>query len=160
MTRVSLLRWHRSHPDSLLNAAALLAMLSTSVGGRDWQLPAGWSSLVVVLSWLPLTVRSSWPLPVFAGVLVVDTVHVAIAGHALVEADAATVEELVSPDCQIVGSKGYLISREQWIQVRRGGHGYEQLRVGRSRARLRARSRRGRQLLSMYKVPAAAAAAY
>ena len=37
---------------------------------------------MVVLSWLPLTVRASWPLPVLAAVLTADTVHIALAGHA------------------------------------------------------------------------------
>jgi signal transduction histidine kinase len=45
-------------------------------------LPAGWAAVVVVLSWLPLTVRTSWPLPVLAAVLTADTAHIALAGHA------------------------------------------------------------------------------
>ena len=71
-----------SRPDWLLTAAALVIMLSTSVAGDSWQLPAGWAAVVVVLSWLPLTVRASWPLPVLAAVLAADTVHIALAGHA------------------------------------------------------------------------------
>ena len=46
---------------------------------------------------------------------------------ALVSADKETLERLVAPDCQIVGPKGYMISREQWIKVRRGGYDYEQV---------------------------------
>ena len=87
MTRAAMagaarLRRYCSRPDWLLTAAALVIMLSTSVAGDSWQLPAGWAAVVVVLSWLPLTVRASWPLPVLAAVLAADTVHIALAGHA------------------------------------------------------------------------------
>ena len=75
------LRRYGSRPDWLLTAAALVIMLSTSVPGDSWQL-RGWAAVVVVLSWLPLTVRVSWPLPVLAAVLTADTVHIALAGHA------------------------------------------------------------------------------
>ena len=76
------LRRHGHRPDWLLAAAALVIMLSTSVAGGTWQLPAGWAVFVVVLSWLPLTVRAPWPLPVLAAVLTAETVHIALAGHA------------------------------------------------------------------------------
>ena len=76
------LRRYGSRPDWLLTAAALVIMLSTGVAGDSWQLPAGWAAVVVVLSWLPLTVRVSYPLPVLAAVLTADTVHIALAGHA------------------------------------------------------------------------------
>ncbi|MGO9221322.1 MAG: sensor histidine kinase [Streptosporangiaceae bacterium] len=76
------LRRYLSRPDQLLTAAALVIMLSTSVPGDTWQLPAGWAAAVVVLSWLPLTMRAYWPLPVLAAVLAADTVHIALAGHA------------------------------------------------------------------------------
>jgi signal transduction histidine kinase len=76
------LRRYGSRPGWLLTAATLVIMLSTSVAGDNWQLPAGWAAVVVVLSWLPLTVRASWPLPVLAAVLTADTVHIALASHA------------------------------------------------------------------------------
>ena len=82
MTGAAQLRRYASRPDWLLTAAALVIMLSTSVAGDTWQLPAGWAAVVVVLTWLPLTVRASWPLPVLAAVLTADTVHIAVAGHA------------------------------------------------------------------------------
>jgi signal transduction histidine kinase len=82
MTGAARLRRYLSRPDWLLTAAALAIMLSTSVAGDSWQLPAGWAAVVVVLSWLPLTVRESWPLPVLGAVLTADTVHIALAGHA------------------------------------------------------------------------------
>jgi signal transduction histidine kinase len=82
MTGAAQLRRYLSRPDWLLTVAALVVMLSTSVAGDSWQLPAGWAAVVVVLSWLPLTVRASWPLPVLAAVLAADTVHIAVAGHA------------------------------------------------------------------------------
>jgi signal transduction histidine kinase len=87
MTRVAMtgptrLRRYLSRPDWLLAAAALVVMLSTGVPGGSWQLPAGWAAVVVVLSWLPLTVRASWPLPVLAAVFIADTAHIALAGHA------------------------------------------------------------------------------
>ena len=71
-----------SRPDWLLTAAALVIMLLTGVPGDSWQLPTGWAAVVVVLSWLPLTVRASWPLPALAAVLAADTAHIALAGHA------------------------------------------------------------------------------
>ncbi|MGD0246902.1 MAG: histidine kinase dimerization/phosphoacceptor domain-containing protein, partial [Streptosporangiaceae bacterium] len=82
MTGAAQLRRYLSRPDGLLTAAALVIMLSTGVAGGSWRLPAGWAAVVVVLSWLPLTVRVSWPLPVLAAVLAADTVHIALAGHA------------------------------------------------------------------------------
>lgn len=80
--RAAGLRRYFGSPDRLLTAAALAIMLATGVPGDTWQLPAGWAAALVVLSWLPLTVRASWPLPVLGAVLTVDTVHIALAGHA------------------------------------------------------------------------------
>jgi signal transduction histidine kinase len=80
--RAAGLRRYRGSPDRLLTAAALVIMLATGVAGDTWHLPAGWAAAVVVLSWLPLTVRASWPLPVLAAVFTADTVHIALAGHA------------------------------------------------------------------------------
>jgi signal transduction histidine kinase len=84
MTRVAISRLarHDSRSGWLLTAAALAIMLSVSLAGRDWQLPAGWTAIVVVLTWLPLTARASWPLPVLGIALTADTVHIAVAGHA------------------------------------------------------------------------------
>ncbi len=82
MTGAARLRRYLSRPDWLLTAAALVIMLSTGVAGDSWQLPAGWAAVVVVASWLPLTVRASWPLPVLAAVLTTDTAHIVLAGHA------------------------------------------------------------------------------
>ena len=88
MTRAAMigtarLRRYGSRSDWLLTAAALAVILLTSVpGGGSWQLPAGWAAVVAVASWLPLTVRIPWPLPVLAAVLVADTAHIAVAGHA------------------------------------------------------------------------------
>jgi signal transduction histidine kinase len=82
MSGAARLRRYGSRADWLLTAAALVLMLATSAAGGTWQLPAGWAAVVVVLSWLPLTVRVSWPLPVLAVVLTADTVHIAVAGHA------------------------------------------------------------------------------
>jgi signal transduction histidine kinase len=82
ISRAAQLRRYLSRPDWLLAAAALVIMLSTSVAGDSWQLPAGWAAVVVAASWLPLTVRASWPLPVLAAVLAADTVHIVLAGHA------------------------------------------------------------------------------
>jgi signal transduction histidine kinase len=83
------LRRYESRPDLVLTAAALAIMLSTSVAGHTWQLPAEWAAVVVVLSWLPLTVRTSYPVPVLVAVLASDTVHIALAGHA--HSSSATV---------------------------------------------------------------------
>ena len=82
MSGAAQLRRYLGSPDWLLTAVALVIMLSTSVAGDSWQLQAGWAVVVVVASWLPLTVRASWPLPVLAAVLTADTVHIALAAHA------------------------------------------------------------------------------
>jgi signal transduction histidine kinase len=87
MTRVAMsgaarLRRYGSRSDWLLTAAALVIMLPTSAAGGSWQVQAGWAAAVVVLSWLPLTVRTRWPLPVLAAVLTADTMHIAVAAHA------------------------------------------------------------------------------
>jgi hypothetical protein len=78
-------------------------------------------------------------LPRIAGMtataLIPDDVAATIAdlqrrvNEALVAGDAATLERLVAPDCQIVGPKGFMIGRDQWIKVRQGGYDYEQLFV-------------------------------
>src|SRR2546430_7428479 len=47
--------------------------------------------------------------------------------QALIAADEQTLQRLVAADCQIVGPKGYMITTEQWIRVRRGGDDYQQL---------------------------------
>ena len=75
------LRRYGGRSEWLLTAAALPVMLLISAPG-SWQLPEGWAAVVVVASWLPLTVRLSRPLPVLAAVLAADTAHVALAGHA------------------------------------------------------------------------------
>ena len=82
MNRTTRLRRYGRRSDWLLTAAALAVILLTSVPGGGWQLPAGWAAVVAVASWLPLTVRIPWPLPVLAVVLVANTAHIAVAGHA------------------------------------------------------------------------------
>ncbi|MGF7235440.1 MAG: sensor histidine kinase [Frankia sp.] len=82
MRRPTLPGWHRIHPDVLLTIAALGLMLLTGLTGHGWQLPAGWATLVVILTWLPLTARTVWPLPALAAVVAADTVHIVVAGHA------------------------------------------------------------------------------
>lgn len=76
------LRRYRVGPEGLVTAAALAAMLAVGIVGGTWQLRPGWAAAVTVLSWLPLTVRGTWPLPVLAAVLAADTAHVALAGLA------------------------------------------------------------------------------
>jgi hypothetical protein len=36
---------------------------------------------------------------------------------ALVQGDPGALGELVSPDCQIIGPKGYRISKEEWVET-------------------------------------------
>lgn len=81
MTTVALVRWCRSHSEALLTAATLLIMLVTSVPTHGRGIPLGWELLLLVLAWLPLTVRTWWPMPVVIAVVTVDTVHIAVAGH-------------------------------------------------------------------------------
>jgi hypothetical protein len=68
--------------EALLTAAALPIMLVISLTGPQRPLSIPWTLTLVALAWLPLTVRSRWPLPVLAVVLTVDTVYIAVAGHA------------------------------------------------------------------------------
>ena len=43
---------------------------------------------------------------------------------ALADGDAARLEELVAPDCRIIGPKGFLIAKDEWIGVH-ASHVYE-----------------------------------
>ncbi|MDT3440139.1 histidine kinase [Pseudofrankia sp. BMG5.37] len=81
MTRDAPARWLRRHPDALLTTATLPIMLVSSVPDGHWRLLFGWPLVLVVLAWLPLTVRTLWPLLVAAVVVTVDTVDIAVAGH-------------------------------------------------------------------------------
>src|ERR1022692_2570392 len=66
----------------LVMAAALAVMLTTGVPDRTWQVQQAWAVVIIVLSWLPLTVRWRWPIPVLGMALCADTVHIVLAGHA------------------------------------------------------------------------------
>jgi signal transduction histidine kinase len=81
MTTVALVRWCRGHSEALLTAAALLVMLLAGIPGDRRGIALGWELLLIVGAWLPLTVRTVWPMPVVVVVATVDTVHIAIAGH-------------------------------------------------------------------------------
>jgi signal transduction histidine kinase len=83
MTWTARLRRYGSRTDWLLFGFALTVALVSSVPSGSWQLPAGWAAAVTVASCLPLTVRLRWPLPALAAVLVADTAHIAVAGHAV-----------------------------------------------------------------------------
>ena len=48
--------------------------------------------------------------------------------RALLGGDWAALSELVAPDAQITGPRGYVISRDNWINVHREG-AYEQVRL-------------------------------
>jgi hypothetical protein len=41
--------------------------------------------------------------------------------EALVDGDAATLTELVSPDCRIIGPKGFIVAKDEWINVHASG---------------------------------------
>lgn len=47
---------------------------------------------------------------------------------ALLQSDAETLDKLVSGDCQIIGPKGFKISKDEWIGVHEGSD-YEQIRL-------------------------------
>jgi hypothetical protein len=46
--------------------------------------------------------------------------------HALVTADPVTLAELVAPGCRIIGPKGFIVAKNEWIDVHSSGV-YEQL---------------------------------
>src|SRR5689334_16623923 len=46
--------------------------------------------------------------------------------HALVTGDRVALAELVTGDCRIIGPKGYLVAKDEWIDVHSSGV-YEQL---------------------------------
>jgi signal transduction histidine kinase len=81
MTTVALVRWCRVHSEALLTAATLLIMVLAGVPDDRRGIALGWELLLIVLAWLPLTVRTVWPMPVVVVVVTVDTVHIAVAGH-------------------------------------------------------------------------------
>lgn len=74
-------RVRRVGPESLLTVVALALMLGINLSMQDRPLSITWTLVVVALAWLPLTVRSRWPLVVLALVLTVDTVDIAVADH-------------------------------------------------------------------------------
>lgn len=47
---------------------------------------------------------------------------------ALLGGDWATLDELISPDARIIGPKGYMTDRDEWLKVHRET-GYELLRL-------------------------------
>jgi hypothetical protein len=53
--------------------------------------------------------------------------------RALVDGDPEALEELVAPDCRIIGPKGFIIAKDEWVGVHASGV-YEQvlLRTARS----------------------------
>lgn len=81
MTAVAPVRWCQGHSEALLTAAALLIMVLAGVPGDRRGIALGWELLLIVLAWLPLTVRTVWPIPVVVVVVTLDTVHIAVAGH-------------------------------------------------------------------------------
>lgn len=80
MTRPRAAKWCRRHVETLLTAATLPIALAISAPGSHW--PSDWRIGLTVLAWLPLTVRTRWPLPVAAVVVLLDAVHIAVAAHA------------------------------------------------------------------------------
>ncbi|MEP7021724.1 MAG: histidine kinase, partial [Pseudonocardiales bacterium] len=72
----------RIRPETLLTVAALPLMLVLSLAGHGRPSSITWTIVVIVLAWLPLTVRSRWPLPVLGVVLAVETVDIAFTAHA------------------------------------------------------------------------------
>jgi hypothetical protein len=46
--------------------------------------------------------------------------------HALVAGESATLSELVAPHCRIIGPKGFIVAKDEWIDVHSSGV-YEQL---------------------------------
>jgi signal transduction histidine kinase len=63
----------------LLTAAAL--PISLAISGPGSHGLVAWRVGLTILAWLPLIVRTRWPLPVAAVAVVIDTVHIAVAAH-------------------------------------------------------------------------------
>jgi signal transduction histidine kinase len=55
--------------------------LIVSVGGRAHHWPSGWTLALSLLAWVALTVRTRWPLPVAAGVVVIDCALIVLAAN-------------------------------------------------------------------------------
>lgn len=47
---------------------------------------------------------------------------------ALIDGDTASLRDLVAPDCQIIGPKGYRIGRREWIETH-SSQVYQQVRL-------------------------------
>jgi hypothetical protein len=63
--------------------------------------------------------------------------------RALLASDTRTLNDLVAPDARIIGLRGFLIGRDEWIGVHEGGDfRQERLEVGRFRRGERYPSRR------------------
>ncbi len=72
--------WWQRHHEALLTSAALVVMVISGYPSRHVGLQ--WDLLLGALAWLPLIVRNRWPALVLVVVAAVDTVSIAVAGHA------------------------------------------------------------------------------
>ncbi len=79
MTKATLQRWLRAHADALLTAVALPVGLLASAPSGHWS--SAWEPVLAVAAWLPLTVRTRWPLPVTIVVVVLDSLNIVVTAH-------------------------------------------------------------------------------
>jgi signal transduction histidine kinase len=71
--------WSAHHGEELLTALALPVLAVTAA--PSGHAPTALELVLVALTWLPLTVRTRWPVPVAIVVGLLDTVRIVVAGH-------------------------------------------------------------------------------
>src|SRR4051812_39135123 len=89
MRRTELVEWGQRHVETLLTVLALALVLGTAVPAGDGS--TGWHLVLAGVTWLPLTVRTRWPLPVAAVAVLLDTLRIVAVAHANANANGSTL---------------------------------------------------------------------
>src|SRR3954452_7557165 len=80
MRRTELVEWGQRNVETLLTVLALALVLGTAVPAGDGS--PGWHLVLAGVTWLPLSLRTRWPLPVAAVAVLLDTLRIVAVAHA------------------------------------------------------------------------------